>query len=154
MHQLIKPKIHHLGVQTADLDNCLAWYQEFLGAEKKWEIDRFSDLTLNRLPGIGRLIEIVVGDMRLHLFDRADHSRNQADENGYLFQHVCIQVDMPDNLIAKRRQWIDLYKSGHYKFVRPDLPTEIVVDDNGVQSFYFYDVNGLEYELAYIPDGR
>ncbi|MFI9262192.1 VOC family protein [Streptomyces sioyaensis] len=154
MNQLVKPRIHHLGVQTADLNNCLAWYLEFFDAEQKWELDRFSQLTLSRLPGIRRLTEVAAGELRFHLFDRAGHTRQQPDEDGFLFQHVCIQVDSPQALQAARRRWAELYESGRFTFSRPDQPTEIVVDDDGVQSLYLFDVNGLEYEFAYIPDGH
>lgn len=148
------PRIHHVGVQTADLDNCLGWYREFFDAEKKWELDRFSELTLSRLPGIRKLIEISVGDIRLHLFDRTGHNGRTPDGDGFLFQHVCVQVATPQELVECRRRWIELYESGRYTFARPELPTEIVVDDDGVRSLYLFDVNGLEYELSYIPDGH
>ncbi|MEU5019256.1 VOC family protein [Streptomyces angustmyceticus] len=143
-----------MGVQTADLDNCFDWYQEFFDAEKKWELDRFSELTLSRLPGIRKLIELAVGEIRLHLFDRAGHNGRTADDDGFVFQHVCIQVATPQELAERRRRWIELYESGRFTFARPEMPTEIVVDDDGVQSLYLLDVNGLEYELSYIPDGH
>jgi hypothetical protein len=66
---------------------------------------------------------------------------------------VCVQVATPQELVERRRRWIELYESGRYTFARPELPTEIVVDDDGVRSLYLFDVNGLEYELSYIPDG-
>ncbi|MFI6340984.1 VOC family protein [Streptomyces sp. NPDC050535] len=149
----VKPRIHHIGVQTANLDNCLAWYLEFFGAEQKWELDKFSALTLSRLPGIRRLVEISVGDARFHLFDRAQHNERQTDEDGFLFQHVCIQVDSAGDLQTTRRRWVELCESGRFTFARPDQPTEIVIDDDGVQSLYLFDVNGLEYEFSYIPGG-
>ncbi|MEU6059812.1 VOC family protein [Streptomyces sp. NPDC047097] len=149
----VRPRIHHLGVQTADLDNCCEWYLEFLGAEKKWELDRFSDLTLSRLPGIGRLVEIAVGDLRLHLFDRSGHTGETPHEEDFQFQHVCLTVDAPEELEAVRDRWNALYDSGRYRFVREERPTEIVVDDDGVWSLYLYDVNGLEFEFTYVPEG-
>lgn len=153
MKQPGKPRIHHVGVQTADLNNCLSWYLDFFGAEQKWELDRFSPLTLSRLPGIGRLVEVAVGDLRFHLFDRAGHTGVQPDPDGFLFQHLCLQIDSPQELETVHRHWIDLYESGRYSFARPDQPTDIVVDDDNVHSLYLYDVNGLEYEFTYIPDG-
>ncbi|MGD9484181.1 VOC family protein [Streptomyces sp. TRM70308] len=150
----LAPRIHHVGVQTADLDNCLTWYQEFFGAEKRWELDRFSDLTLSRLPGIGRLVEVAVGDLRFHLFDRSDHDRRVPPEESHQFQHVCLRVDEPDELTAVRERWIELYDSGRFAFARQDGPTEVVVDEDGVRSLYLFDVNGLEYEFAHVPEGH
>ncbi|MFH8445911.1 VOC family protein [Streptomyces sp. NPDC018026] len=143
-----------MGVQTADLANCLGWYQEFFDAEQKWELSRFSDLTLSRLPGIRKLIEVAIGDVRLHLFDRAGHNGRTANEDGFLFQHLCVQVATPQELVDRRRRWVEIYKSGRYSFARSEMPTEIVVDDDGVQSLYLLDVNGLEYELSYVPEGH
>jgi catechol 2,3-dioxygenase-like lactoylglutathione lyase family enzyme len=146
-------KLHHLGVQTADLNNCLEWYLEFFGAEKRWELDQFSELTLSRLSGIRRLVEISAGDVRIHLFDRAGHSQTQPEPNGFAFQHACVSVSSPEELADMRRKWIELYDSGRFSFASAEQPTKIVVDDDGVQSLYVLDVNGLEYEISYVPDG-
>src|SRR5947209_2723869 len=64
------PRFHHVGIETADLDNAIAWYGAFLGARPSWELETFSPLTRSRLPGIRRLVELVAGDLRLHLFER------------------------------------------------------------------------------------
>ncbi|MFJ4576770.1 VOC family protein [Streptomyces sp. NPDC088846] len=141
-------------MQTADLDNAVEWYLEFFRAEQKWSLDRFSELTLSRLPGIRRLVELAVGDLRFHLFDREGHNGRKPDEDGFLFQHACIQVGSPQELVETRRRWIEIYESGRFSFVRADGPTDIVVDDDGVQSLYVFDVNGLEFEFAYIPEGH
>ncbi|GAB3501196.1 VOC family protein [Amycolatopsis cihanbeyliensis] len=146
-------KLHHLGVQTTDIDNCLEWYLEFFGAQKEWQLDHFSELTQRRLPGIRRLVEISAGDVRIHLFDRAGHSEMQPDPNGFIFQHVCVSVSSPEELGEMRSKWIELYESGRFSFASTEQPTEIVVDDEGVQSLYVYDVNGLEYEISYMPEG-
>ncbi|MFD4504126.1 VOC family protein [Streptomyces sp. NPDC058457] len=153
MNQPIKVRLHHLGVQTSDIENCLSWYLDFFHATQKWELDQFSELTLSRLPGIRRLIEVAAGDIRFHIFDRADHNGRIPDENSYQFQHACIAVSTPEEIAEIRRHWIDLYDSGRYTFARPDGPTDIVVDSDGVMSLYLYDVNGLEYEFSYVPEG-
>lgn len=148
------PRIHHLGVQTDDLRNCLDWYVEFFGAEVKWDLDRFSELTRSRLPGIGKLVEVAVGTgLRFHLFDRSAHSGRVPDSEGFQFQHVCLQVDGPAQLDAVRRRWWRLHDSGRFSFVRDEPPTPVVVDDDGVHSLYLLDVNGLEFEFTYVPDG-
>ncbi|MET9469984.1 VOC family protein [Streptomyces sp. NPDC006544] len=152
MSEIKSPRIHHLGVQTADLDNSLNWYLEFFDAELRWSLDRFSSLTLSRLPGIRRLVEVGAGDLRFHLFDRDGHNGEIPDPHGLQFQHACLQVGSPDDLEVIRRRWTDLYESGRFSFARPDQPTAIVVDGDGVQSLYLFDVNGLEFEFAYLPD--
>ncbi|SCF02221.1 hypothetical protein GA0074695_2919 [Micromonospora viridifaciens] len=144
-------RFHHVGVQTDDLGNCLNWYLDFFEAERTWQLDRFSELTLSRLPGIAELTEVKVGSIRFHLFDRNAHDRQQPPASGYQFQHVCLAVDTAEELHELRRRWLDLYGSGKYAFARPDQPSEIVTDDDGIQSLYLLDVNGLEFEFTYVP---
>src|SRR5215207_1162809 len=102
---------HHIGIQTADLDNCLAWYSDYFGARKTWTLDTFSALTLSRLPGITRLTEVLVGDDRL------------PGGNAVQFQPSCLAADSPEELQSWRSRWVDLYDSGRYHFARPDQPT-------------------------------
>ncbi|OJF15647.1 VOC family protein [Couchioplanes caeruleus] len=150
---VLQPRVHHVGVQTSDLDNSVRWYREFFGARLNWELDRFSDLTLSRLPGIRRLVEVATDDLRVHLFDRATHTRELPPAEAYQFQHVCLQLDRPEELVAVRERWIELYESGRFSFARPDGPTDIVVDGDGVSSLYVFDPNGLEFEFTHVPAG-
>lgn len=146
------PMFHHVGIQTNDLANSVAWYEAFLGCERAWTLDRFSELTLSRLPGIRTLTELVVGNLRLHLFERPGQVPDPA-VSAVAFQHLCLRVDDPQQLPSLRQRWIALFESGRFRFVRDDPPTEVVTDSDGVQSFYAYDVNGLELELTYLPPG-
>jgi catechol 2,3-dioxygenase-like lactoylglutathione lyase family enzyme len=148
----LSPRFHHVGIQTNDIDNCAAWYTQFLGCWPAWSLDRFSELTRSRLPGITMLTEMVVGDVRLHLFERPGRAADPA-ESAVAFQHFCFGVDEPDDLPELRRRWIELYESGRYTFASTEQPTEVVTDDDGVQSFYALDVNGLEFEFTYVPTG-
>jgi catechol 2,3-dioxygenase-like lactoylglutathione lyase family enzyme len=149
---LAVPAFHHIGIQTNDLDNALTWYGDFLGLRASWTLDHFSELTTSRLPGIKRLTEVVVGSVRLHLFERPGAPASKPGESLAQFQHVCLAVDSPDDLISLRNRWIDLFRSGRYAFALTDQPSEVVTDDDGVQSFYTYDVNGLEFEFSYVPE--
>jgi hypothetical protein len=54
-------RFHHIGVQTDDLKNCLHWYLDCFEEDQAWHLDRFSDLTTSRLPGIRELTEVPVG---------------------------------------------------------------------------------------------
>ncbi len=148
----MKPRFHHVGIQTNDFDNCVAWYQDFLGCQREWTLDRFSELTRSRLPGIRILTELSLGDLRLHLFERPGKLADPA-ESATEFQHFCLCVDAPEDLERLRLRWIELYESGKYEFALDEPPTDVVTDDDGVQSFYAYDVNGLEFEFTYVPNG-
>lgn len=146
------PKLHHLALQTADLANSLAWYRDFLGCRETWSLERFSAETRRRLPGIRRLTEVVAGELRLHLFER-DGLAGSPVAGGPELQHLCLSTASPEELRRWRRRWLDLFASGRYRFARPDPPTEVDTDDQGVQSFYALDVNGLELEFTYVPGG-
>lgn len=144
------PYIHHIGVQTANLDNCIAWYQDFFGCRVQWSTGEFSPLTRNRLPGISRLTEVAVDGTRFHLFERQDCNEQASEEpNGRShFQHVCLAIGSTSELMTWRQRWIDLFESGRYAFCRQEYPTEVVTDVQGHASFYCLDVNGLEFELT------
>lgn len=147
-----KPRFHHVGIQTNDLENSVRWYEDFLGCEQAWTLDRFSSLTRRRLPGIRSLTEMVVGDVRIHLFERRGRATDPA-ESAIQFQHFCFCVSAAEELVTLRRRWTELHESGRYVFALDEQPTDIVIDADGVQSFYAYDVNGLEFEFTYMPSG-
>jgi catechol 2,3-dioxygenase-like lactoylglutathione lyase family enzyme len=145
--------IDHVGIQTTDLENAIGWYREFLGCTVSWQMDGgFSDLSRRRLPGLARVVEVAVGDIRLHLFTRDGGTQGPPVSEVNQFQHLCIRVGTPEQLRLWRARWLELYESGHYTFVRPEPATEIDIDGQGMQSFYVYDVNGLEIEFTYLPE--
>lgn len=142
--------LHHVAVQTPDLDNSVAWYRDFLGGAPQWTLSTFSDLTRRRLPGITRLTEVTVGGLRFHLFERPGQPVDVASSR-VSYQHLCVAVAEPADLTVLRERWIDLRASGRYILAVDEPPTEVVVDADGVMSFYAYDVNGLEFEFSYAP---
>lgn len=147
------PRLHHIAIQTRNLENCRVWYQDFFGCHVSWSLSAFNELTLSRLPGITQLIEVVVGDLRFHLFERDRNCVHDSTMGAAQFQHVCISVDSHFELDNWRHRWLDLFASGRYEFALPDPPTDVVVDASGVESFYAFDVNGLEFEFTYVPRG-
>jgi len=150
--ELPKPLFHHIGIQTTDLENSVRWYEDFLGCDRAWTLDRFSELTLSRLPGIRSLTEMVIGSVRIHLFERPGRAFDPT-ESAVQFQHFCFRVNSTEELAALRGLWIDLYESGRYTFALDEQPTDIVIDSDGVESFYAYDTNGLEFEFTCMPSG-
>lgn len=142
------PRLHHIGIQTNDINNSVAWYQDFFGCQRMWSLDRFSELTRSRLPGIEQIVELALGPLRFHLFGRAGRPAD-PDDSATQFQHVCLSVDSAEELSAIRRRWLDLHRSGRYEFTVDVEPTDIVVDSDGMHSCYVYDVNGLEFEFTY-----
>ncbi|AXG51383.1 lmbB1 [Streptomyces lincolnensis] len=145
--------VHHVGVQTADLDNSISWYQEFFGCTVSWTLDTFSALTHSRLPGIERLAELRYGDVRFHHIGVKSGAAERSPAEANQFQHVCFAVGSPTELEAWRSRWLELYARGRWTFAVPERATDIDVDKDGVRSFYALDPNGLEYEFTYVPDG-
>jgi catechol 2,3-dioxygenase-like lactoylglutathione lyase family enzyme len=146
------PAVHHIAVQTADFEQSVAWYCEFFGCETTWVLEKFSDLTVSRLPGITRLAELVVGGTRFHVFSRGVGLHRPPSKDTQQFQHVCLDASTAAALAAWRERWFAIYDSGRYAFAVEERATDIVTDDDGIQSFYCRDVNGLEYEFTYNPE--
>ena len=144
---------HHLAVQTADFGCTVAWYQEFFGCTLSWTLKEFSELTKSRLPGINELAELTVGSTRFHIFTRKAGLDRPPPRDTLQYQHVCMSVDSPDELLTWRQRWLDIYGSGRYAFTIDSSATEVDIDAAGVQSFYCYDPNGLEYEFTHDPAG-
>lgn len=145
--------LHHIAVQTADLANSVAWYRDFLGCTRTWSTDKFSELSRSRLPGLVRITEMVGKGIRFHLFERAGCRAREPFANDVGFQHVCLVVDSADDLLEWRARWLELHASGRYRYAVHDAPTKVVVDDEGMHSFYCFDVNGLEFEFSSMPGG-
>jgi catechol 2,3-dioxygenase-like lactoylglutathione lyase family enzyme len=145
------PRIHHVAIQTSDIENCKFWYEEFFGCEMSWSQTRFSALTLRRLPGIRKLVEMKLGNMCFHLFELSGSSTSCTPRQALQFQHVCILIGSEAELMNWRNRWLELLASGRYRFVLPDPPTEIVTDADGSKSFYAFDINGLEFEFTFQP---
>ncbi|MFC4494587.1 VOC family protein [Streptomyces ovatisporus] len=145
----IAPKVHHIAVQTDDVESTVTWYQEFLDAEAQWTLTEFSPLTRSRLPGIGKLVELKAGDVRFHVFDRSGHTRHGPDPRGFQFQHIGIVVDRHEDLVALRERWLRLRERGDVRWSRDEPPSDIVTDDDGMQSLYVLDPNGLEMEFIH-----
>lgn len=145
--------IHHIAVQTTRLDNTIRWYMDYFGCEVSWTLTEFSPLTRQRLPGIDRLVELATGAIRFHVFSVGSEQQPPVPPRADQFQHICLPVGSPAALHHWRQKWLALSSSGLYAFARPEPATEIVTDADGMQSFYTYDVNGLEYEFSFIPDG-
>lgn len=150
----IAPKFNHVAIQTDDVEATIRWYEEFLGATVEWSLETFSPLTHARLPGIRKLVEIKVGDVRFHVFDRADHTHGGPAPLDFQFQHVGLAVDRPEQLVELRERWFRARESTNVRWNRDVPPTEIVTDADGMQSLYVLDPNGLEIEFSYFPESE
>lgn len=143
-------RLHHVGVQTSNLENCIAWYGDFFSAITTWALNEFSELTKSRLPGISRLVELRAGPIRFHVFNVSPGPGKAVPTRYDQFQHCCFEVRSADMLVHWRARWFELFNSGRYMFASAEPATEIVEDAEGVRSFYALDVNGLEYEFTWL----
>ncbi|MFE7676745.1 VOC family protein [Streptomyces albidoflavus] len=145
--------IHHVGIQTADMESSIAWYSHFFGCTSSWTMDGgFSALSHLRLPGISKLTELVVADVRFHLFTCGGGPHEPPPATVNRFQHVCLGVSSLNELRKWRAHWFALFDSGQYNFVTAEPASEIDVDADGMCSFYAYDPNGCEFEFSYFPE--
>jgi catechol 2,3-dioxygenase-like lactoylglutathione lyase family enzyme len=146
-------RFDHIGIQTQDLGQSIAWYRDFFGVQPTWTLDRFSDLSKERLPGMTKLTEVRLGDLAFHLFERKGTDEEVLPGGNIAqYQHVCLTVRTAEELPQWRRLWLDLYHSGRYEFHRDELPSDVVQDDDGMLSLYLFDPNGLEFELQWMPE--
>ena len=144
--------MHHVAVETRDLDASIRWYAEFLGLEPTWTLTTFSPVTLARLPGISRLAELAKDGLRLHVFERDVWVAGPASGHGAV-QHVCLTVPSARALEGLRAAWLRLYPRYAAHFPVDEQPTEVLLDDDGSRSCYLLDINGVELELRYEPTG-
>ncbi len=152
MNQLeITPSFNHIAIQTDDVDSTIWWYGRFVGATVEWSLATFSPLTKARLPGIKKLVEIKAGDVRFHVFDRAEHSQEGPRPLDFQFQHVGVTVEHPHQLVELRERWLLLRESSDIRWTHDEPPSDIVSDPDGMQSLYVLDPNGLEFEFICFP---
>lgn len=142
--------LHHIAVQTFDLENSPDWYRNFLGCAHTWSTNKFSELFRARLTGLVRIAEVVGNGTRFHLFERTGCTITKRFADDAQFQHVHLTVDSADELLEWRLRWRELYDSLRCRYALPDQPTEVVVDDD-MHTFYCFDVNGLEFEFSSMP---
>jgi catechol 2,3-dioxygenase-like lactoylglutathione lyase family enzyme len=147
----ITAKFNHIAIQTSDVESTIRWYEEFIGTAVEWSLDTFSPLTHARLPGIRKLVELKKGDLRFHVFDRAEHTQEGPRLLDFQFQHLGIAVERPEELVELRERWLRLRESADVRWNRDEPPSDIVRDPDGMQSLYVLDPNGLELEFVYLP---
>ncbi|MCA2809718.1 MULTISPECIES: VOC family protein [Cyanophyceae] len=143
-------KFDHVAIQTHDIENTVKWYKEFFNCQENWALNKFSPLTIKRLPSITQLVELQVGNFRLHIFDIKDDD-GIVPNNVLQYQHFCIEVLTLNELEDLRSRYCEIYQSGRYEFRKNEPATDLVIDDDGMTSFYCYDINGLEFEITYKP---
>ena len=143
----------HLAIQVLheQVDNTVKWYTDFFSCKKIWQQSTdFEELTKRRLPGIKTIVELESNFFRFHIFSRAIVN---ATVNNYLqYHHIGFSVDKSDKLVELQKKWQDLRTSNQYGFYKDAYVTEKITDSIGVESIYFTDLNGLEYEVTYVPE--
>lgn len=146
-------KFDHLAVQIPHqrLQNTVKWYIDFFGCTKNWEqYTSFEPLTYERIPGIQSIVELECKAFRFHIFGR--EPLNEIVVNEYIQNHhVGFSVSDPSEIERIEQKWNELYQSQNYVFTQNAYVTEKMTDSLGVDSIYFTDVNGLEFEVTYVP---
>lgn len=143
----------HLAIQIphGSLNNTVLWYTDFFGCKTNWsQYSSFQPLTHQRVPGIQSIVELECAIFRFHLFERSNIQESVL-MNHIQNHHVGFSVNNSIGIQEIKTKWSKLYYSKKYIFVDDTYITEIIVDDVGVESIYFTDVNGLEFEVTYVP---
>ena len=145
----------HIAIQVEgkNLANTIKWYADFFECKKNWQQSSdFQPLTLERIPGIQSIAEMESSYFRFHLFSKK--TLNDVVCENIQYHHLGFSVENPSILDKFYEKWIKLHHSNKYYFSKNTYVTEKMIDSLGVESLYFTDVNGLEYELTYVPVER
>ncbi|MBL6734493.1 MAG: VOC family protein [Shewanellaceae bacterium] len=134
-------RIDHVGVQLADLESNLTWYEYVFNCQRSWDLTSFNTTTLSRLPGIQRLVEIKNQSLKLHLFQRDD--LGGASNTRAQFQHTAIEVNSKDDI----EQIVARVKQTKIAQCLQSL-SAVVTDADQMTCCYFQDPEGNEYELV------
>jgi hypothetical protein len=143
----------HLAIQVLNgqVENTVKWYMDFFKCKKIWQQSSdFEDLTRRRLIGIDTIVELKSSFFRFHIFSRPIN--NSTVDHYIQYHHIGFSVDKSSKLTKLIQQWHDLRLSNKYTFYKDAYVTEHIKDTIGVESIYFTDVNGLEYEVTYVPE--
>lgn len=143
----------HLAIQVCNsrLETTVSWYEDFFACRKVWQQSTdFQDLTLQRLPGLTSIVELTSKNFRFHIFSR--EIEDIVRDNHLQFHHLGFSVNTSEEIDDIRDNWLRIHASNKYSYYSKTYVTEKIVDEIGVESIYFTDINGLEYELTYVPN--
>jgi catechol 2,3-dioxygenase-like lactoylglutathione lyase family enzyme len=141
--------LHHVALSTPDLDRCLDFYCDVLGAERasdeqSWDIGtHHSDASLQVRDSSARFAHVKVGKAFIEIFEFRTPEPVQPDRRSVDFgiAHLCFQVD---NLDAEYRRMKDLGMEFH---------SEPVDFGDGSKYVYGRDIDNNIIELLEIPAG-
>jgi len=143
--------VHHVGMTVGDMDEAIAFWRTFLGAEPRWRtvLDRpylgrhvgypgvTIDVAFVDLPG-GILLELLE-------YDVADKTANPDDTANPGNVHLCLEVD------DARSAW-DRAVAGGARPLVPEGPVEVDGGPNsGTRAAYLRIHDGITLELFQPP---
>lgn len=144
----------HLAIQIPSnkIKNTIDWYTEFFNCKHIWtQSTSFAPLTLSRIPGILKIVELESSFFRFHIFTK-EVVNNSTVEEYTQYHHLGFSVNSSNELLFLIEKWKKLHISKKFVFVEGAYVTDLLIDAIGIESIYFTDVNGLEYEVTYIPN--
>jgi glyoxylase I family protein len=139
--------LHHVALSTPDLDRCLDFYCNVIGAKRvteelRWGIgDKHSDASLQVRDSSARFAHIQVGKAFIEIFEFKTPEPVQPERRSVDFgiAHLCFQVDELD---AEYRRMRDLGMVFH---------SEPVDFGDGSKYVYGRDIDNNIIELLEIP---
>jgi len=139
--------LHHVALSTPDLDRCLDFYRDVIGAEiasdkMSWDIGtQHSDASLQVRDSSARFAHVKVGKAYIEIFEFQTPAPVQPDRRSVDFgiAHLCFQVD---DLDAEYHRMRDLGMEFH---------SEPVDFGDGSKYVYGRDIDGNIIELLEVP---
>jgi len=141
--------LHHVALSTPDLDRCLDFYCNVLGAERasselSWDVGvQHSDASLQVRDSSARFAHVKVGKAFIEIFEFKTPEPLQPDRRSVDFgiAHLCFQVD---DLDSEYRRMKHLGMAFH---------SEPVDFGDGSKYVYGRDIDGNIIELLEVPTG-
>ena len=138
---------HHVALSTPDLDRCLDFYCNVLGAERasselSWDVGvRHSDASLQVRDSSARFAHIKVGKAFIEIFEFKTPEPVQPDRRSVDFgiAHLCFQVDDLDSEYRRMK---------HLGMVFHSEPVDF---GDGSKYVYGRDIDGNIVELLEVP---
>lgn len=144
----MKIQLHHVGIRCNNCEESARFFVELFGAEISCLVTQFMPLSLKREPGLSKLIDLWVGDVRIHLFETTTVDSVLLPP-GLQVQHICFALDSFAALQGCVSKYCALKSS---ELILPAVPfaepSEFQLRPDGSIVVYVRDPDGNEIELT------
>lgn len=142
-------KLHHVGIRCNDSSVSAHFYVQMFNAQVLAVVDDFMPLSRQREPGLRQLVDIIVDNVRLHLFDVNDLADRQESNSSKIgLQHICFVVESFPELLNYVQRYRNLIHAESQQQSTPRREaSSFQLRPDGTIVCYIFDPDGNEIEL-------